>query len=188
MAYLAPSPNLHSLHTPSPRTQSLALLCHPGELRMLHSQLYGQPLLCSCRRNKLTLLPRPQPPATPTHSLIKCLWSYNSAPPAQNLWQRARGPHWLKEEEFKEYFFKRPTKQKVLLVLPLIWENIFSSFCFKEQLQDEGRGRWLPIGRGPGQRRKENLKIKRPAGCRMWERREIGSGGLCSYNMPHSSG
>lgn len=114
-------PHLHFLHLPSPWTENLALLCHPRQLYTLHSQINRQLLLCSCRKNKLT---------APTYSLIKCLWSYNWAPPAQNLWQRARGSHWLKKEEFKGYFFKRPTKQKVLPVLPLILENIFFSILF----------------------------------------------------------
>lgn len=41
----------------------------------------------------------------------------------------------------------------------------------------------------PHQWRKENLKIKRSPGCRMWEKKEISkSGGLCPYKMSHSSG
>lgn len=65
------------------------------------------------------------------------------------------------------FFSQRPTKQKVPLVLPLIWESNFFELHFKKQLQNEGRRKLLPTGRGPGQWRKENEKTKGKfsAGC-----------------------
>lgn len=94
------------------------------------------------------------------------------------MWQRARGPHGLKEEEIKGYFFKRPTKQKVPLVLLVIWENIFyfvlrNNWRMKEEEGGSPRQRSRSVEEGES----ENNKARRH---RTWER-TLGEGTLSPF-------
>lgn len=95
------------------------------------SQLKKQLLLCSCRRNKLTLLPLTGPPSSPTHSLIKCLWSWVEPLVLRTCGKGREAPIGRRKTKSKDVFFKRPTKQKVQLVLLLIWKNFFFYFVLR---------------------------------------------------------